>query len=117
MALLSRQEAKHPDQALDKKSMDMIFSAKVVQKKKIESQKVQKTAKAKAGGTNSAASVQPNVIAAAPEESQAPKITEKSSRALTSLRNSGLSALVGKNRKARQQARHYGRSNRCNGRY
>ncbi len=95
MALVSTKKEVKPEVALDKKSMDIIFNAKAIKKKKIESEKVVKAAKAKAGGTNAQMPVK-NTIAPAPEESQAPKVSEKSSRALTSLRQAGLSALVGK---------------------
>ena len=96
MAIVGSKADKKTEVVLDKKSMDIIFNAKAVQKKKVESQKIVKAAKAKAGGTNEAAPVQKNVIAAAPEESQAPTKSPTSSRALTSLRQAGLSALVGK---------------------
>jgi outer membrane biosynthesis protein TonB len=96
VALLGSRQAQTKEVVLDKKSMDIIFNAKAITKKKVESQKIVKAAKAKAGGTNQAAPVQKNVIAAAPEESQAPTKSPTSSRALTSLRQAGLSALVGK---------------------
>jgi len=84
-----------PEVALDTKSLDMIYNAKVVKKKKLEAQKVVKTAAAKAGGTSEQAPT--NVAkASAPDESQAPKVSEKPSAALTSLRQSGLANLVGK---------------------
>lgn len=79
---------------LDKKSLDIIFNAKAVQKKKIEAKKIVKTAKAKAGGTSDQAPAQ-TANTSMPEESTAPK-AEKPSAALTSLRKSGLSNLVGK---------------------
>ncbi len=86
---------KKPEVALDKKSLDIIYNAKAIQKKKVEAQKITKTAKAKAGGTTEAPQVQ---VAknSAPEESTAPKVSEKATAALTSLRKSGLSNLVGK---------------------
>jgi len=80
---------------LDKKSLDIIYNAKVVKKKKVEAQKVSRAAKAKAGGTSEAANA-PVAANPAPEESTAPKVSEKTSRALTSLRQSGLANLVGK---------------------
>lgn len=87
-------EEKKPEVALDKKSMDIIFNAKAVQKKKVEARKVVKSAKARAGGTNEQAkTVAPNSM---PEESMAPKVSDKASAAVTSLRKAGLSNLVGK---------------------
>ncbi len=79
---------------LDEKSLDIIFNAKVVQKKRTESKKIQMAAKAKRGGTDA-----PNVAAknqAMPEESQAPKVSNKTTAALTNLRASGLNSLIGK---------------------
>ncbi len=84
-----------PTAALDQKSMDIIFNAKTIKKKRLESQKVMKVAKGKSGGTTEA----PNVATAKtslPEESTAPKISAKTTQALTSLRNAGLSNLIGK---------------------
>lgn len=95
MSLGSKDKA--PEVALDNRSKEIIFDAKTIKKKREESRKVvrEKAAKAKAGGTTSSASA-PVAQRAAPEESTAPKVSAKASRALTSLRNSGLSALVGK---------------------
>jgi TonB family protein len=79
---------------LDEKSLDIIFNAKVIQKKRTESKKVQMAAKAKKGGSDA-----PNVTAksqAMPEESQAPKVSNKTTAALTNLRASGLNSLIGK---------------------
>lgn len=80
---------------LDNKSMDIIYNAKAVKKKKVEAQKVSKAAKAKAGGTSDVANA-PVAPASSPEASMAPKASDKPSAALTSLRQSGLSNLVGK---------------------
>jgi TonB family protein len=80
---------------LDNKSLDIIYNAKVVKKKKVEAQKVVKTAKARAGATSNAANA-PVALSSAPEESMAPKASDKPSVALTSLRQSGLANLVGK---------------------
>lgn len=95
VAVIGAKSDKKPEVALDKKSMDIIFNAKAIQKKRVESKKVEKTAKAKAGGNNQAAPQQ-NTIAAAPEESQAPTKSASTSRALTSIRQAGLSSLIGK---------------------
>lgn len=85
---------KRPEVALDQKSLDMIYNAKVLKKKRVESEKVVKTARAKSGGnTEQAASA--NTKSTAPDESMAPKV-DKTSTALTSLRQSGLANLVGK---------------------
>jgi hypothetical protein len=80
---------------LDQKSTDMIFNAKAIKKKRMEAEKVVRSGRAKAGGTNENAPSQ-NLAKVAPDESTAPKISEKATAALTSLRRSGLSALVGK---------------------
>ena len=86
---------KKPEIVLDKKSTDVIFNAKAIKKKRVESQKVVKTAKAKAGGTSETATAPP-VAKSMPEESMAPKAADKPSAALTSLRQAGLKSLVGK---------------------
>jgi len=87
-------EEKPPEVALDKKSMDIIFNAKAVQKKRIEARKVVRSAKARAGGTSEQATrVATNTM---PEESTAPKVSDKASAAVTSLRKAGLANLVGK---------------------
>lgn len=93
--MLGSSVEKKPEVVLDKKSMDIIYNAKVIKKKKTEALKVVKAAKAKAGGTSEQA---PNSLAksSAPDESMAPKAVEKPSAALTSLRQSGLANLVGK---------------------
>ncbi len=93
--ILSPRGDQKTEVVLDNKSLDIIYNAKAVKKKKIESQKVVKTAKAKAGGTSNAANA-PVAPSNAPEESMAPKASDKPSAALTSLRQSGLSNLVGK---------------------
>ena len=96
MLLLSsgKEAEKAPEVALDKKSMDIIFNAKAVQKRKMESRKVVKSAKARAGGTSEQASrVAPNTM---PEEATAPQASGKASAAVTSLRQAGLANLVGK---------------------
>ncbi len=80
---------------LDAKSMDMIFNAKAIQKKRLESKKVQMAAKAKRGGQDAPANVaQAQPIA--PDQSQAPKISNKTTVALNNLRASGLNSLIGK---------------------
>lgn len=94
MLSMGSQEAP-PEVALDKKSMDIIFNAKAVKKKRVEAQKVVKTAKARAGGTSEQAQAAPGSTSM-PEESMAPTTTGKPSVALNSLRKAGLSNLVGK---------------------
>lgn len=93
--LLTNKEEKMPEIALDEKSKQIIFDAKVVKKKKIEAKKVEKLAKGRSGGTAMDA---PKTQAKSnlPDESQAPKVSQKTTQALTSLRNSGLSSLIGK---------------------
>lgn len=82
------------DATLAKQQMEMIFSAKTVKKKKLEVQKMA-SARVKAGGNNESAPTKAR-SAAAPEESVAPKVNPNVSKALTNLRQSGLSSLVGK---------------------
>lgn len=84
----------NPTVALDQKSMDMIFSAKTIKKKKLEAKKLE-VAKGRSGGTTEAPQVATSK-SSLPEESTAPKVSAKASAALTSLRNSGLSNLIGK---------------------
>jgi pSer/pThr/pTyr-binding forkhead associated (FHA) protein len=93
--LSSLTKSANPEVALDNKSMDIIFNAKAVKKKRLESQKIQKIAKGKSGGTTESAEVK-TAKTSLPEESQAPKVSAQATKALTSLRNSGLSSLIGK---------------------
>jgi outer membrane biosynthesis protein TonB len=93
--IVSPSSEKKPEVALDKKSMDVIFNAKAIKKKRVEAQKVTKAAKAKAGGTSETATAPP-AARSMPEESMAPKPVDKPSAALTSLRQAGLKSLVGK---------------------
>lgn len=88
-------KSEKPEVALDQKSMDIIFNAKTVKKKRLESQKVMKVAKGKSGGTTETANVS-TAKSSLPEESQAPKVSAKATQALTSLRNAGLQSLIGK---------------------
>ncbi len=88
-------KSENPQAALDQKSMDIIYSAKTIKKKRLESQKVMKVAKGKSGGTTEAPQVA-TAKTSMPEESQAPKISAKATQALTSLRNAGLNSLIGK---------------------
>ncbi len=82
--------------ALDKKSMDIIFNAKAVKQKRLEAKKVEKkVAKGKSGGTTEAPKVA-EAKSSLPEESTAPKVSDKASKALTSIRNAGLNSLIGK---------------------
>ena len=80
---------------IDKKSADIIFNAKAVKKKRIESEKVKKVAKGKSGGTTEAPQVN-TAKSSLPEESTAPKVSAKATAALTSIRNAGLNSLIGK---------------------
>lgn len=91
---------------LDKKSLDMIFNAKTIKKKRAESEKViVKAAKAQAGGSNEAVATQPVNQAKQPEESVAPQVNPKAQAALTSLRKAGLGNLIGKiAKRANQQS-------------
>jgi outer membrane biosynthesis protein TonB len=96
IAILGSMQKNAPaEAALDKKSMDIIFNAKVVKQKRIESKKVEKVAKGKSGGTTENPKVAESK-SSLPEESTAPKVSEKASKALTSIRNSGLNSLIGK---------------------
>lgn len=88
-------KGKPAEVVLDKKSTDIIFNAKAVKKKRIEAQKVQQVAKGKSGGTTESAQVK-TAKSSMPEESTAPKISAKATQALTSIRNAGLSNLIGK---------------------
>jgi hypothetical protein len=81
------------DASLSKKDMEMIFNAKVIKKKKQEIVKMSGS-KVKAGGDHDNAPK--NTARTTPEESQAPKLGAKATAALTSLRNAGLSSLIGK---------------------
>jgi outer membrane biosynthesis protein TonB len=77
---------------LTQQQVDMIFNAKVIKKKK---EIVKQTgSKVKAGGDSENAPK--SAARSTPEESQAPKMSAKATAALTSIRNAGLSALVGK---------------------
>lgn len=84
-----------PMMALDQKSIDMIFNADAIKKKRVEAKKVTQTAKQRAGGTTQQNEA-PTQAVAQPEVSQAPVQSQKATAALTSIRNSGLSSLVGK---------------------
>lgn len=84
-----------PELALDQKSIDMIFNADAIKKKRQEAKKVTQTAKLRAGGTDQAPSTQQTQVAM-PDQSMSPVKSEKATQALTSIRNAGLSALVGK---------------------
>jgi outer membrane biosynthesis protein TonB len=96
MILMSKTQPKTVAEAkLDQKSMDMIFNAKAIKKKKAEVQKMA-SKKTRAGGNNQVPA-QTQSAQVTPEQSTAPtKVSAKTSAALTSLRQSGLSALVGK---------------------
>jgi hypothetical protein len=92
MAVMPKPNNLKPETMLDKKSMDVIFNAKAIKQKRAESQKVVKATRARNSGSANTASPtqQPQ-----PETSVAPA-SAKAAAALTSLRSSGLSALVGK---------------------
>lgn len=83
------------EQVIDKKSMDMIFNAKSIMKKREESKKLAQAAKVKRGGNEGAQ--QNNVVAkSSPDVSQAPQVTQKTTVALNNIRQSGLKSLIGK---------------------
>lgn len=84
-----------PEMALDQKSIDMIFNAEAIKKKRQESQKVTQTAKLRAGGSSNASAAN-NQQTAQPDQSVSPVKSAKATAALTSIRNAGLSNLVGK---------------------
>lgn len=84
-----------PELALDQKSIDMIFNADAIKKKRDESKKVTQAAMIRAGGNENTPSSQQAPVAM-PDQSMSPVKSEKATQALTSIRNAGLSALVGK---------------------
>ncbi|MES2857528.1 MAG: AgmX/PglI C-terminal domain-containing protein, partial [Bdellovibrionota bacterium] len=94
--LLGKQVDKTPELALDNKSKEIIFDAKAIKKKVAEAKKVMQVAKARAGGTGMDSPKNNTMKSNQPEESQAPKVSEKATKALTSLRNAGLNNLIGK---------------------
>lgn len=83
-----------PQATLDQKSIDMIFNAEAIKKKRTEAKKVVQTAKARSGGTTDA--MTESTQSMQPDVSQAPVKSAKATAALNSIRNAGLSALVGK---------------------
>jgi outer membrane biosynthesis protein TonB/pSer/pThr/pTyr-binding forkhead associated (FHA) protein len=87
---------KTTETTLDLKSANMIFDAKTIKKKRTESEKIVKVARARAGGTSENAAQPSQAKTSVPEESQAPQDNNKPSAALTSLRKSGLGSLIGK---------------------
>lgn len=90
--LMPKQVPQTPAEAvIPKKSMDMIFNAKAIKKKRAEVAKM--SAKTKSAPAPSAAMTKNS---APPDEAMAPKVSPKTSAALTNIRQSGLSALVGK---------------------
>lgn len=95
VAALAPHGEQAPDVALDRKSMDIIFNAKAIKEKRLESRRVVRTAKVRSAGRTDIPEA-PTRQATAPDESMAPKVSGKASKALTSLRQSGLTALVGK---------------------
>lgn len=95
LVLLTPKKNEMTEVALDKKSLDIIYNAQTIKKKKEEAKKVVKAAKGKSGGTTETA-VASKARTSLPEESQAPKVSAKTTQALTSLRNSGISNLIGK---------------------
>lgn len=84
-----------PEVALDQKSIDMIFNADKIKQKRIEAKKVVQSAKQRAGGQSDAQQA-PTQAVSQPEQSMAPMTSAKATAALTSIRNSGLSSLIGK---------------------
>lgn len=93
--LMPKAPESKPELALDQKSIDMIFNADAIKKKRQESKKVTQTAKLRSGGATNAPSNQQAQVAM-PDQSMSPMKSEKATQALTSIRNAGLSALVGK---------------------
>ncbi|MDX9730649.1 MAG: AgmX/PglI C-terminal domain-containing protein [Bdellovibrionales bacterium] len=94
LLLLSKFSSKEePTVALDQKSIDMIFNAEAIKKKRTEAKKVTQTAKQRSGGSSDAQVATP---VAMPNQSTAPVQSEKATAALNSIRNAGLSNLVGK---------------------
>lgn len=91
--LLPKPEDK-PELALDQKSIDMIFNAEMIKKKRLEAKTITQSAKMRSGGTQSAAA-DTNPIAM-PDVSRAPVKSEKATAALNSIRNAGLASLIGK---------------------
>ncbi len=94
-ALMIPKPSEKPELALDQKSLDMIFNADKIKQKRVEAKKVTQAARQRAGG-QVAAPNQPPTEASQPEQAVAPVQSAKATAALTSIRNSGLSALVGK---------------------
>lgn len=94
-AFLIPKPSENPEVALDQKSIDMIFNADAIKKKRVESKKVTQTAKLRAGGSPDAQNSNQSAVSQ-PDQSMAPMKSEKATAALTSIRNSGLSSLVGK---------------------
>ncbi len=88
-------KAKETAVSLDQKSIDMIFNTDAIKKKRVEAKKVTQAAKQRAGGQADARENTAQHVSQ-PEQSMAPVQSAKATAALTSLRNSGLSALVGK---------------------
>jgi hypothetical protein len=94
-ALLMPKPSVQPELALDQKSIDMIFNADKIKQKRIEAKKVTQAAKQRAGGQADAQNAAAPLISQ-PEQSMAPVQSAKATAALTSIRHSGLSALIGK---------------------
>ncbi|CAN5397900.1 hypothetical protein BH10BDE1_BH10BDE1_19770 [soil metagenome] len=94
-ALLMPKPSAKPELALDQKSIDMIFNADKIKQKRVEAKKITQTAKQRAGGHADAPNSATQVVSQ-PEQSMAPTQSAKATAALTSIRNSGLSALIGK---------------------
>lgn len=91
-----------PKMVLDQKSMDMIFNSEAVKKKRTESKKVVAQSSARKGGTSQ--QTQAPTQASTPDVATAPVKSEKATQALTSIRNSGLNALIGKIAKRANQS-------------
>jgi outer membrane biosynthesis protein TonB len=94
--IMGRGVEQKPEVVLDDKSKEIIFNAKVIKKKMAEAKKITQVAKARAGGTGMDSPKNNQMKSNMPEESQAPKVSEKATKALTSLRNAGLNSLIGK---------------------
>jgi hypothetical protein len=87
-------QTKPTEVSIDKKSLEMIYSAKTILKKQVEAKKLVSAA-AKHGGNSAAAQHEESKVQQ-PDEATAPKVTQKTTQALTSLRQSGLNSLIGK---------------------
>jgi outer membrane biosynthesis protein TonB len=93
-ALLPHSKEPTREAVLDNKSLEMIYNAKTILKKRVEAKKMV-AARMKSGGNAGPTSSEVKSVAKS-EESQAPKMSSKATAALSSLRASGLNSLIGK---------------------